>query len=188
MLLGYGMCASFCTIKESLRQMRLLKEMGHEILPILSPLLCSTDTRFGSAESVLREIAEITGRESVIRSVKEAEPLGPALVLDALILAPCTGNTLAKIANGLSDTSVTMAAKAHLRSDRPLLIALASNDALSQNLKNIAALLNRKSTYFVPMRQDDPVRKPHSLVADFSRIPEALSSALEGKALRPLFL
>lgn len=188
MLLGYGMCASFCTVKESLKQMKQLKEMGHEILPILSPLLYSTDTRFGTAESVLREIAEITGKETVIRSVKEAEPLGPALVLDALILAPCTGNTLAKIANGFSDTSVTMAAKAHLRSDRPLIIALASNDALSQNLKNIATLLNRKSTYFVPMRQDDPVRKPHSLVADFSRIPEALSCALEGKALRPLFL
>ena len=188
MLLGYGMCASFCTIKESLKQMRALVEMGHEVLPILSPLLCSTDTRFGTAESLLDEIARITGKEAVIRTVKDAEPLGPALVLDALILAPCTGNTLAKIANGLSDTSVTMATKAHLRADRPLIIALASNDALSQNLKNIATLLTRKSTYFVPMKQDDPVRKPHSLVADFSRLGETLSLAMRGEEIHPLFV
>ena len=188
MLLGYGMCASFCTIKDSLKQMKILKEMGHEILPILSPLLLSTDTRFGSAESVLREIALICGKENVIRTVKEAEPLGPALILDALIVSPCTGNTLAKIANGITDTSVTMAVKAHLRCDRPLLLALASNDALSQNLKNIASLLTRRNTYFVPMKQDDPVRKPHSLVADFSRLTETLALALEGKDNRPLFL
>ena len=187
MLLGYGMCASFCTVKESLRQMRALREMGHEILPILSPLLLSTDTRFGTAEVLLREIAQIAGKETVIRTVKEAEPLGPALILDALIVSPCTGNTLAKIANGFSDTSVTMAVKAHLRCDRPLILALASNDLLSQNLKNIATLLTRRNTYFVPMKQDDPVRKPHSLVADFSRLGETLSLALEGKDNRPLF-
>ena len=187
MLLGYGMCASFCTVRESLKQMRALVERGHEVLPILSPLLCSTDTRFGTAESVLSEVAKITGKEGIIRTVKDAEPLGPALVLDALILAPCTGNTLAKIANGISDTSVTMAVKAHLRADRPLIIALASNDALSQNLKNIATLLTRKSVYFVPMRQDDPVRKPHSLVANFSRLEETLSLAMEGCEIRPLF-
>ena len=187
MLLGYGMCASFCTVKESLRQMRALREMGHEILPILSPLLLSTDTRFGTAEALLREIAQIAGKETVIRTVKEAEPLGPALILDALIVSPCTGNTLAKIANGFSDTSVTMAVKAHLRCDRPLILALASNDLLSQNLKNIATLLTRRNTYFVPMKQDDPVRKPHSLVADFSRLGETLSLALEGKDNRPLF-
>ncbi len=188
MLLGYAMCASFCTIKDSLTEMKKLREMGHDILPILSPLLLSTDTRFGTAESMLYEIARITGKEIIIRTVKEAEPLGPALILDALIVSPCTGNTLAKIANGLSDTSVTMAVKAHLRCDRPLVLALASNDALSQNLKNIATLLTRRNTYFVPMKQDDPVRKPHSLVADFTRLSETLSLALEGKDNRPLFL
>ena len=188
MLLGYGMCASFCTVRESLKQMKQLREMGHEILPILSPLLYSTDTRFGMADDLVREIAHITGKETLIRTVKEAEPLGPALILDALIVAPCTGNTLAKVANGLSDTSVTMAIKAHLRCDRPLVLALASNDALSQNLKNIATLLTRKNTYFVPMKQDDPVRKPHSLVADFSLLCETLDLALRGKEKRPLFL
>lgn len=188
MLLGYGMCASFCTIKESLKQMKILREMGHEILPILTPLLLSTDTRFGMAEEVISQIVQITGKDNIIRSVKEAEPLGPAIPLDALIVSPCTGNTLAKIANGFSDTSVTMAVKAHLRCDRPLVLALASNDALSQNLKNIATLLTRKNTYFVPMHEDDPVRKPHSLVADFSRLPETLALAMEGRENRPLFL
>lgn len=188
MLLGYGMCASFCTVKDSLRQMEQLREMGHDILPILSPLLLSTDTRFGTADDLVRRIAHITGRENIIRTVKDAEPLGPALILDALIVSPCTGNTLSKIANGISDTSVTMAVKAHLRADRPLVLALASNDALSQNLKNIATLLCRKNTYFVPMKQDDPVRKPHSLVADFNRLPETLTLALAHKENRPLFL
>jgi dipicolinate synthase subunit B len=123
----------------------------------------------------------------VIASIVDAEPLGPKIPLEALILAPCTGNTLAKIAHGITDTTVTMAAKAHLRCDRPTVIALASNDSLSQNLSNIATLLLRKRVYFVPLKQDDPKSKPHSLVADFSRIPEALAAALEEKQLRPLF-
>ena len=170
MLIGYGMCASFCTVGESLKQMRALREMGHDILPILSQNLLSTDTRFARAEDVISQIVRIT------------------VILDALIVAPCTGNTLAKVACGMSDTSVTMAIKAHLRCDRPFVVALASNDALSQNLKNIATLLTRKNTYFVPMRQDDPLRKPHSLVADFSRLAETLTLAMQGRDNRPLFL
>ena len=129
----------------------------------------------------------ICGR-NVIRTVTDAEPLGPKTVLDVLIAAPMTGNTLAKLAHGITDSAVTMACKAHLRADRPLLIALASNDAMSANLANIGALLQRKSVYFVPMKQDDPASKPHSLVAEFSRIPEALDALLIQKQLRPLFL
>ncbi len=188
MLIGYGMCASFCTIKESLEQMEKIKEMGHDILPILSEKLLGHDTRFGRAEDTVREVLRISERKHILRNVVDAEPLGPAVVLDALVVAPCTGNTLAKVANGITDTAVTMAIKAHLRADRPLVLALASNDALSQNLKNIGTLLTRRSIYFVPMRQDDPERKPHSLVADFTYLTETLTLALEGRQLRPLFL
>ena len=127
-------------------------------------------------------------QREIIHTVVDAEPLGPKRPLDALIISPCTGNTLAKLAQGITDSAVTMAAKAHLRQDRPLLIALASNDAMSQNLSNVGALLSRKSVFFVPMRQDDPEKKPHSLVADFSRIPESLTAMREGKQLRPLFI
>ena len=124
----------------------------------------------------------------MIHSIVEAEPLGPKSPLEALVICPCTGNTLAKMANGITDTAVTMAAKAHLRSDRPLVIALASNDALSANLKNIGQLLTRKNVYFVPMKQDDPKEKPHSLVADFSQLAPTLEAALKGKQYQRLFV
>lgn len=188
MLIGYAMCASFCTVKESLKQMESLVLEGHEVLPILSERLYATDTRFGTAENLIREVKRITGHTRIVHTVEDAEPLGPATPLDALIVAPCTGNTLAKVANGITDTAVTMAMKAHLRTDRPLVIALATNDAMSQNLQNIARLLTRRSVYFVPMYQDDPERKPHSLVADFNRLGEVLSDALFGRIVRPLFL
>lgn len=166
---------------------RLVGE-GHEVLPICSERLYATDTRFAAAENLIREIKRISGHEKIIHTIVDAEPLGPAVPLDALIIAPCTGNTLAKIASGITDTAVTMAAKAHLRSDRPLMIALATNDAMSQNLQNIAKMLTRRSVYFVPMHQDDPERKPHSLVADFGRIREVLEGAMLGREVRPLFL
>ena len=158
-----------------------------DITPIASPIVQTSDTRFGTAEQFMRDMERISGR-APIKTVVEAEPIGPKALFDALVIAPCTGNTLAKIANGITDTAVTMAAKAHLRCDRPLLIALASNDAMSQNLGNIAKLLTRKSVYFVPLSQDDPIGKPHSLVADFSRLGDAFSKMREGKQLRPLFL
>ena len=186
-MLGYALCGSFCTLSRSLETMRELACAGWEIQPIMSPYVYSADTRFTDAATFRRQVFEITGRE-IIHTVEGAEPLGPKLPLDALVIAPATGNTIAKIANGITDTSVTMAAKAHLRCDRPLLIALASNDAMSQNLPNIASLLQRKSVYFVPMRQDDPVHKPHSLIADFAKIPECLEAALIGRQLRPVFL
>ena len=164
-----------------------LVEKGHSIQPIMSDAVYHTSTRFGTAEALREQVTRLTGRE-IIHTIVDAEPLGPAKPLEALIISPCTGNTLAKIAAGITDSPVTMAAKAHLRCDRPLLLALASNDSLSANLANIATLLMRKGVFFVPLRQDDPSHKPHSLVADFSLIPECLDAALEGKQKRPLFL
>ena len=186
-MLGYAFCGSFCTHAAALRELQKLIASGYEIQPIASETVWNTDTRFGSAAALRAELEEICGR-SVIHNVVEAEPLGPAMPLEALIIAPCTGNTLAKIANGITDTAVCMAAKAHLRSDRPLVITLASNDALSANLKNIATLLSRKHVYFVPMNQDDPEKKPHSLVADFSLLAPTLKAAFEGRQFRKLFL
>lgn len=186
-MIGYALCGSFCTHAASLGCLAALSEAGEDILPIMSDTAFSTDTRFGKAEDIRRRITDICGRE-IIHTVREAEPIGPLIALEALIIAPCTGNTLARLALGLTDGAVTMAAKAHLRSDRPLLIALASNDAMSANLSSIAELLRRKSIYFVPLRQDDPVSKPHSLVADFSLLGASLEAMREKKQLRPLFL
>lgn len=186
-MIGYAICGSFCTHGESLRVMEKLLASGLELQPIMSENVYSTDTRFHLAEEFRLEVEKLAGRK-VIHTVAEAEPLGPSAPLESLIIAPCTGNTLAKMAHGITDTAVTMAAKAHLRCDRPLLIALATNDAMSQNLGNIGALLNRKSVYFVPMRQDAPKNKPHSLVADFSRLSEAYEAMKRGEQIRPLFL
>jgi len=186
-MIGYAFCGSFCTLDKSLGALEALAASGHEIVPIMSENVYSTDTRFFAAEDLKRRVRVLTGRD-IVHTIKDAEPFGPKTPLEALIIAPCTGNTLAKLAGGITDTAVTMAAKAHLRTDRPMLIALASNDAMSQNLANIARLVTRRSTYFVPMVQDDVRCKPHSLVADFSKIPEAFSAMMERRQLRPLFL
>ena len=178
-MLGYAFCGSFCTHAASLSALSELVKAEYEIQPIMSENAYSTDTRFGRAEELCAKVEAICGRR-IIHTVAEAEPLGPKNPLDALIIAPCTGNTLAKIANGITDTSVTMAAKAHLRGDKPLIIALASNDAMSQNLGNIAKLITRRSVYFVRLRQDDVVKKPHSLVAAMEEIPTALEFAMRG--------
>lgn len=187
MKIGFAMCGSFCTFLPSFEQMTLLRESGHEIVPIMSFNASSIDTRFGKARDHVARAEAISGRK-LINTIEDAEPLGPALKLDLLVICPCTGNTLAKLAAGITDTPVTMAAKAHLRCDRPLLIALATNDGLSANLSNINAMTKRKSVYFLPMKQDDPVKKPHSLVADFDRMNEAVAAALRREQLRPLFL
>lgn len=186
-MIGYAICGSFCSFSASLAVLERLVLSGEEIQPIMSERAYCTDTRFWLASEYVSRVSSICGRE-IIHTVSDAEPLGPKKPLDALIISPCTGNTLAKLANGITDTAVTMAAKAHLRQDRPLLIALASNDAMSQNLMNVSRLLTRRSVYFLPMRQDDPEKKPHSLVADFSRIPEALAAMREERQLRPIFL
>lgn len=186
-MIGYAFCGSYCTLGDSLDALKELSKMGNEIQPIMSENVYNTDTRFFAKEVLQSRVRELTGRK-IIHTITDAEPLGPKMPLSALIIAPCTGNTLAKLATGITDTAVTMAAKAHLRSDRPLLIALASNDAASQNLGNIAKLLTRKSVYFVPLRQDDPKRKPHSLVADFSRLTESYLAMMRDEQLRPLFV
>jgi len=186
-MIGYAICGSFCTHAASIKTLRYLRDSGADILPIVSETVFTTDTRFGKAEDLLKNMREICGRD-IIHTVKDAEPIGPSINLDYLIIAPCTGNTLAKMARGITDGAVTMAAKAHLRSDRPLLIALASNDAMSANLSSLAVMLQRKNVYFVPMKQDDPLRKPHSLIANFEKIPEAIEAMKEGRQMRPLFL
>ena len=185
-MIGYAFCGSFCTLESSLRVLGQLSFAGYEIQPIMSETVYNTDTRFFAKEELRSKVRELTGRQ-IIHTIEGAEPLGPASPLSALIVSPCTGNTLAKLANGITDSAVTMAVKAHLRADRPLLIALASNDAMSQNLGNIGKLLVRKSVYFVPLMQDSPSGKPHSLVADFSRVEESFRAMMAEKQLRPLF-
>ncbi len=185
-MIGYVFCGSFCTFSDSFKQFAALIECGYDIVPIMSENAYSTDTRFFKASDFRHAVEEKSGRK-IVHTIAEAEKFGPS-PLESLIISPCTGNTLAKIASGITDTAATMAAKAHLRGDGKLLIALASNDAMSQNLRNLATLLSRKSVFFVPLRQDNPREKPHSLVADFSLLPEAFASMQENKQLRPLFL
>ena len=187
MKIGYCFTASFCTFARSFRALERIVALGHEVVPIMSENAYYTDTRFQKAEEFSTRV-EALCKKRVIHTVTDAEPLGPKLPLDLLIVAPCTGNTLAKVAAGITDTAATMAIKAHLRSDRPLLIALASNDALSQNLKNVGALLTRRSVCFVPMLEDDPVGKPHSLVAEFELIPTLIDATIEARQQRPIFL
>lgn len=186
-MIGYAITGSFCTHEKSLDILTILAHRGLDIIPILSNNVYETDTRFGKSADLIERVETITGNKAV-HTICEAEKFGPAIPLDAMIIAPCTGNTLAKMANGITDTSVCMAAKAHMRQSRPLLIALASNDALSANLSNISVMLNRKNVFFVPMRQDDPQSKPHSLVCDFSRLTEAYDKMLSGKQCRPIFI
>lgn len=186
-MIGFAMCGSYCTHKHSIKQLEDLIKDGYDVVPIVSENVYSTDTRFGKAIDLQNKLHELCGREC-IHTVVDAEPLGPKIELEALIISSCTGNTLAKMAQGITDTAVSMAAKAHLRGDRPLIIALASNDALSANLKNIATMLNRKYVYFVPMVQDDPQKKPHSLIADFSLLRPTLDAALSGKQYQKIFI
>ncbi len=187
MKIGFAMCGSFCTFAPAIEQLSLLRDAEHELVPIMSFNASSIDTRFGKASDHIAHIEAICER-NVIKTIEDAEPLGPKEKLDLLVICPCTGNTLAKLAAGITDTPVTMAAKAHLRGDRPILIALATNDGLSANLSNLNAMLKRKSVYFLPLRQDDPLKKPHSLVSDFERLPEAIAAAIRREQLRPVFL
>lgn len=176
-MIGFAMCGSFCTIKRSIAVMQELVKAGYELQPIMSELLYATDTRFGKADDIVESVESICQRK-IIHTIVDAEPIGPKAYLDLLVIAPCTGNTLAKLANGITDTSVTMAAKAMLRQNRPILIALASNDALSANLANIGEMRLRKHVYFTDMSMDDKEKKPHSLVAHFEDIPRNIDEIL----------
>lgn len=184
-MIGYSFCGSFCTLGRSLKVLRRLASEGNSILPIMNDSVYGTDTRFGTAEEFKKTVESVCGRK-IVHTIVEAEPIGPKMALDMLVICPCTGNTLAKIASGITDTPVTMAAKAQLRSDRPVVIALATNDALSANLENIGALMKRKNVFFVPMSQDDPKQKPHSLVCDFERVRETMMSAFAGRQIQPV--
>lgn len=183
-LLGLALCGSYCTYEKLFSAAEKLKDK-FELVPIMSENAAKTDTRFGTADEHIKHLMQLTGRQ-VVTTIAEAEPLGPAMPLDALLIAPCTGNTLAKLANGLTDTAVTMAAKAHLRNGRPVIIALSTNDGLSGSAENIAKLLNRKNYYFVPFSQDDPAKKPRSLQADFGLLEETVRAALNGAQIQPI--
>lgn len=185
MTVGFAMCGSFCTLSKAAEQIANLIKLNYTVIPIMSEITYSTDTRFGKADDFIKRIEELCGR-NVIHTITEAEPIGPQKMLDALIIAPCTGNTLGKLANGITDTSVTMAAKSHLRNGRPLIINVSTNDGLGSAAKNIGQLMNYKNIYFVPLTQDDSEKKPRSLVADFTKIPECVEQALKGVQCQPM--
>lgn len=184
---GFAVCGSFCTHAKAMEALEQVKARFRTVIPIVSECTAATDTRFGPAHELMREMERICDRR-VIASIREAEPIGPKKLLDLLIIAPCTGNTLGKLACGITDTTVTMAAKAHLRNQRPLLIAPSTNDGLTASAPNLGTLLSRKYIYFVPFGQDDPIKKPTSLVADFSLVADAAQAALEGRQLQPVLL
>ncbi len=186
-MIGFAMTGSFCNFEKSLKVLESLTKTYDEILPVLSYNAYQTDTRFGSAEYFNSRIEKLCCRE-IVHTLTGAEPLGPKIKLECLCICPCTGNTLSKLAAGIYDTPVTLAAKAHLRTSRPLVIALATNDGLSGNAESIAKMLSRKNVYFVPLSQDDPKNKPYSLVCDFSKVAETISLAMEGTQPQPIFL
>ena len=183
--IGYALCGSFCTLKKMIDQMETLALAGYDIVPIMSANTYSTDTRFGTAESFRERVENICGRP-VLHTLAEVEPFGPKKLLDALVIMPCTGNTLAKLAAGIADGPVTLAAKAHLRNERPVIVAVSTNDALAGNAANLGRLLNRRGYYFVPFGQDSAFKKPRSLVADFTRLPQTVESALRGEQVQPM--
>ncbi|WP_227766565.1 dipicolinate synthase subunit B [Zhaonella formicivorans] len=183
--IGFAVTGSHCTLEKILSEVKRLVEEGAEVTPILSENVQQTDTRFGEARLWTEKLVEITKKEP-ITSITEAEPIGPKGLLDVVLIAPCTGNTLAKLANGITDGTVLMAAKAHLRNQRPVVLAVSTNDGLGFNAKNIGLLLNSKNIYFVPFGQDDPVKKPGSLVAKMDKILDTVEGALAGKQIQPL--
>lgn len=187
MRIGYVLTGSFCTLKKSLEQIKRLKEMNAEIIPVLSENTASFDTRFYKAKQLAEDVTSICGRKP-FTTIVETEPFGPKDYADVLVVAPCTSNTLGKIVHGINDTSATMAVKSHLRKNKPVVLAIATNDALSQSAANIGSVLKMKKIYLVPMVQDDPLNKPNSMVADFEKIPDTIALAVSGINMRPLII
>jgi dipicolinate synthase subunit B len=187
MTIGFALCGSFCTLEQALTQMERLVEQRHTVVPIVSAAVYETDTRFGTASGWMSRVTEICGRKP-IHTIVEAEPIGPKALLDILVIAPCTGNTLAKLAAGIADTPVTLACKAHLRNNRPVVLGISTNDALSIAARNIGLLLSRKHMYFVPFAQDDAAGKPSSAIADLTLLPETIAAAMAGKQYQPMLL
>lgn len=186
MTVGFALCGSFCTYASVFPVMAELAKK-HRVTPIFSQSAYTLDSRFGTAQSHIDRATAICGQPP-LHTIPEVEPIGPKKLLDALVIAPCTGNTLAKLAHSIADTPVTMAAKSHLRNGRPILIAVSTNDALAGAAENIGKLLCRRNFYFVPFGQDDPIKKPTSMVADFSKLPQALDAMMEGRQIQPILL
>ena len=184
---GFAVCGSFCTHEKVPQMLKRLKEIYETVIPIVSETTAYTDTRFGTAEQLLDEMERLTGHK-VLFDIPSVEPIGPKGLLDVLVIAPATGNTIAKLAAGITDSAVTMAAKAHLRNGKPVVIAMASNDGLSAGARNIGELLVRKNYYFVPFGQDSAILKPCSLMADFEKLPETVEAALRGEQIQPILL
>ena len=185
--IGFAFTGSFCTFKVVIEELKKIQKMGADIIPIMSYNAYNLDTKFGKASDFINEIELITEKE-IIHTIQGAEPIGPKGLTDIMIIAPCTGNTIAKLANDIIDTPATMAAKSHLRNNKPLVIAISTNNGLSGNAENIGKLLNRKNYYFVPFKQDNPITKPRSLVFDFSYIPKTIEYALKGEQISPILL
>lgn len=185
--LGYAFCGSFCTIKQSLAALEELSRFDIQIQPIMSEIVYKTDTRFGKAQELIQKVEELCNRK-IIHDIPAAEPIGPKNLLDIIVVAPCTGNTLAKLALGITDTPVTMSVKAHLRNNKPVVLGIATNDALGASAKNIGLLHNTKNIFFVPYGQDDAFSKNNSLVCDFTKITKTVESALLKEQLQPVFL
>ena len=183
--IGYALTGSYCTFEKSLMQAEKLVELGAELIPVMSENAASTDTRFGTAAEHIKRLRDICGRD-VITSVADAEPIGPKSLTDIMAVIPCTSNTAAKLAGSITDTAVAMAVKSHLRGGKPVVLAIASNDSLLGSARNIGELFNRRNYYFVPMKQDDIIKKPASLVAEFDMLPDAIEAALDGIQLRPI--
>ncbi|MDY3302717.1 MAG: dipicolinate synthase subunit B [Clostridia bacterium] len=181
---GFALTGSFCTLSRVIQELEVLKISGADIYPIMSEIVWSCDTRFGKAEDFKKRVTDICGHD-IIHDIRGAEPIGPKHILDMLIVAPCTGNTISKIANGITDSCVAMASKANLRNNCPLVIAVSTNDGLGASAKNIGLLLGRKNVYFVPFGQDSPQKKPDSLVADMKKICDTAKSALDGIQIQP---
>jgi dipicolinate synthase subunit B len=184
---GFVVTGSHCTLAQIISQIEKLISEGAEVFPVVSNVVSTTDTRFGKSTEWCSKLEELT-KKPLIKTIVEAEPIGPGKLFDILIAAPCTGNTLAKLANGITDTPALMAIKAHLRNQRPVVIAISTNDGLGLNAKNIAALLNTKSIYLVPFGQDNPAVKPNSLVAQMDKIIDTICHALEGKQVQPVLV
>lgn len=185
--IGYGITGSFCTFAKTRKQVIRLTEMGANVIPIFSYQAQSCDTRFGSAKEFVEGICDITGNEG-IKTMQQAEPIGPNNFLDIMVIAPCTGNSAAKISNGITDTPVLMAAKAHMRNGKPLVIAISTNDALGVNFKTIGTLMNMKNIYFVPFGQDNCRSKPNSMIAKMELLPETIEAAMKGKQIQPILV
>ncbi len=185
--IGFALCGSFCTLTRTLAVMERMVQTGWDITPIVSDVCGELDTRFGKAADYLDEITELCGK-APLRTLQDVEPIGPQEWFDALVIAPCTGSTLARLSYGLSDTPQTLAAKSQLRVGRPVVLAVSTNDALSGSAENIGRLLNRKNYYFVPMRQDAPKTKPRSMVAVLENIPETVEAAINGEQIQPILL